>query len=86
MSMKNWNICSADSTAVQSLAHGLELPQPIAHVLVCRGFCTVDEARNFLNPRLADLSDPFLLPDMHKAVERIWRAINHAKWVLTVAT
>ena len=76
MSLKNWNICPADAAAVESLAAGMQLPQPIARVLAARGVCTATDARDFLNPRLADLSDPFRLPDMSKAVERIWRAID----------
>jgi len=76
MSLKNWNIRSADIAAVQSLADGIKLPQPIAHLLVSRGLRNAEEARDFLNPKLADLSDPFQLPDMGKAVDRIWRAID----------
>ena len=83
MSMKNWNIRSADTAAVQSLADGMNLPQPIGHVLVSRGLRSAEEARDFLNPRLADLSDPFRLPDMDKAVDRIWRAIDGGE-VITV--
>jgi single-stranded-DNA-specific exonuclease len=81
MSMKNWNIWSADSAAVQSLAEAMELPQPIAHVLVSRGFCSAGAAADFLHPRLADLSDPFRLPDMDKAVDRIWRAIDDGECI-----
>ncbi|HSR88504.1 MAG TPA: DHH family phosphoesterase, partial [Pontiella sp.] len=75
--MKNWNICSADSAVVQSLAYAMELPKPIAHVLVSRGLGMAEDASDFLHPRLAVLSDPFRLPDMDKAVERIWRAIDN---------
>ena len=83
MSFKNWNIHSADAAAVQSLAGGMNLPKPIAHVLASRGFRIASEARDFLDPRLADLSDPFRLPDMSKAVSRIWRAIDDDE-VITV--
>lgn len=76
MSLKHWNIRSADAAAVQSLADGMNLPQPIAHVLVSRGFRFAGEARGFLSPKLADLSDPFRLPDMGQAVDRIWRAVD----------
>ncbi len=76
MSLKHWNIRSADATAVQSLANKIKLPQPIAHVLVSRGYRIAGEALGFMNPKLADLSDPFRLPDMGKAVDRIWRAVD----------
>jgi len=76
MSLKNWNIPSADIAAVQSLADAMDLPHPIAQVLAARGFHTAEEIRGFLDPLLADFSDPFLLPDMGKAVARIWKAID----------
>ena len=42
-----------------------------------RGFSTL-----FLNPRYEDLKDPFILPDMKKAVERIEKAINDGEKIL----
>ena len=81
MSLKNWNIRVADTAAIQSLADGMKLPHPIAHVLVSRGFRTETEAGDFLNPKLSDLSDPFRLPDMGKAVDRIWRAVDDGETI-----
>ncbi len=65
-----------------SLVDALEVPLPIARVLVARGIAEVDEARTFLNPRLSTLDDPFLLPDMDSAVTRIWNAIDQHEKVL----
>ena len=48
----------------------------VAEILVRRGFGSVEIARSFLDPRLASLSDPFLLPDMAAAVIRILCAID----------
>jgi len=81
MSPKNWKICSVDIAAAQSLAGRVGLPLPIAQILVSRGLCTTDEIQDFLNPKLADLSDPFLLPDMGRAVERIWKAIDDGETI-----
>src|SRR2546423_15066546 len=46
----------------------------IARLLQRKGFLTDEETRDFLRPRLARLSDPFLLPNMRLAVDRILTA------------
>src|SRR6266513_2410681 len=55
----------------------------IARLLMRKGFGTADEVQAFLQPRLKSLSDPFLLPNMQAAVERIFRALDrHERIVL----
>jgi single-stranded-DNA-specific exonuclease len=46
----------------------------LAQCLLIRGFDRPEAAAAFLEPRLRDLADPFLLPDMAVAVARLWRA------------
>ncbi len=48
-----------------------------ARLLHNRGLRNSDEARTFLNPELTQLSDPFELPDMEAAVDRVFRAIGN---------
>ncbi len=62
--------------AVRSIQEGLGVPNLLARILVSRGMSSVDEAQAFLHPRLDDLSDPFLLPDMEKGVNRVIEAIR----------
>ncbi|HYE32654.1 MAG TPA: single-stranded-DNA-specific exonuclease RecJ [Methylomirabilota bacterium] len=50
--------------------------------LANRGCLDPNTADQFLNPRLKSLADPFLLPDMGKAVERILRARASAELML----
>jgi single-stranded-DNA-specific exonuclease len=45
-------------------------------LLASRGITDPSDAERFLTPRLSDLADPFLLPQMDAAVQRIWRAIE----------
>lgn len=68
-----------DTAVVAKLARQLDLPIAIARMLVLRGFHDSGAAEEFLNPRLADLADPCVLPAMAKAVERIWTAIEGAE-------
>lgn len=49
---------------------------PIGELLVQRGITSVDEAEKFFRPSLNDLHDPFLMPDMDKAVMRLNRAMG----------
>ncbi|MBA3607568.1 MAG: DHH family phosphoesterase, partial [Chthoniobacterales bacterium] len=48
----------------------------IARMLRRKGLLNDEQASDFLQPRLKRLSDPFLLPDMQAAVDRILRAIT----------
>ncbi|MDE5774353.1 MAG: single-stranded-DNA-specific exonuclease RecJ [Muribaculaceae bacterium] len=48
----------------------------VAEILVRRGVTTPSEAQSFFNPSIADLHDPFLMPDMDKAVNRLNKAMG----------
>ena len=52
-------------------------PPIISHLLYHRGIRNAAEAKSFLNPDKQLLTDPFLLPDMGKAVNCITEAIAH---------
>lgn len=49
---------------------------PVSQLLVQRGVTSVEEADRFFNPRLKNLHDPYLMPDMDKAVDRLNRAMG----------
>ena len=68
---KRWLIAPAEPALQQTLARELSLPAPVAQVLINRGYRDVAAARAFLHPQLRHLRDPFELPDMEAAVERI---------------
>ena len=55
----------------------------LARCLANRGLSDPARAASFLEPRLGNLADPFLLPDMRSAVERLYRArADHETLVL----
>ncbi len=72
----------ADAAAVQALMEALRLPEPVAAILVRRGYPVADAARAFLRPRLKDLHDPWSLAGMGEAVARISAAIDAEETLL----
>ena len=48
----------------------------IVSLLIRKGFASADEVSAFLEPRLSSLGDPFLLPNLRTAVDRILQAID----------
>lgn len=81
---KRWIISPADQNPNPGIAWTEICGLPcIAELLKRRGFASTDAVSAFLRPRLNCLSDPFLLPDMAAAVERIFHAIDrHERIVL----
>ena len=47
-----------------------------------KGFASVEEVEMFLRPRLSSLSNPFLLPNMQIAVQRIIGALDRNERVV----
>lgn len=60
----------------QTLAQRYSSVPPVSELLVRRGVTTVEEADEFFSPRLKNLHDPFLMPDMAKAVNRLNKAMG----------
>ncbi len=65
-----------DAGPVQQLAESLGVSPLLASVLCHRGIVGADEALRFLDSRLSAMPDPFLLPDMEKAVDRLALAVR----------
>lgn len=49
---------------------------PVSDLLMQRGITTLDEAEKFFHPSLRDLHNPFLMPDMNRAVDRLNKAMG----------
>jgi single-stranded-DNA-specific exonuclease len=82
--MKNkWVIKpDGDKEIVDGLANELSVSTKIANMLVQRGITTYKKAKQFFRPSLDDLPDPFLMQDMHKAVERLQNALKNNERIL----
>ena len=54
----------------------------IARLLLRKGFATTAEVETFLRPRLKSLSDPFRLPNMKAAVDRVLAALDRRERIV----
>ena len=54
----------------------LEIPLPIAQVMLTRGIDSVQKAEQFLDLKINKLHNPLSLPDAQIAIERISKAID----------
>lgn len=67
---------------VQRLASALGISPTVASILITRGYDTPQRAREFLSGTMEQQHDPFLFPDMDKAVRRLKRAIDDGEKIL----
>ena len=78
MRRKQWNIAPPCPEEARRLETQLGRSHLAAQVLAARGLCGEDAAR-FLDSSLDRLGDPFLLPDMDKAVAALEEAIGRGE-------
>ena len=80
-----WNYCpltSDEQEAESRLAQRYSGTPPISELLAQRGISTIEEADKFFHPSLKDLHDPFLMPDMDRAVERLNLAMGRKEKIM----
>lgn len=73
---KRWQVAEVGEAPAAELAAKLGVPPAIARILILRGLTEPAATARFLNPRLSDISDPFRMPGMTTATDRIWRALD----------
>ena len=69
-----WSVAPAQPDRAGFLAKELRISTLLAQCLLNRGLSEPEPITRFLQPRLKDLTDPFLLPNMRVAVDRLVRA------------
>lgn len=74
---KKWQINEVNEDIIDKIANELNISKLVASIIASKGLKSQDEIEIFLHPRRTDFHDPFLLPDMEKAVERVIEAINN---------
>ncbi len=80
---KRWVVKpQGDPVAAERIAAATKIAPVLANLLVQRGIDTVEKAKKFFNPSLADLHDPFLMRDMDKAVRRVEEALERGEKIM----
>ena len=77
-------ICESEpgADALLSLDERFAATPVIAELLRQRGITDTEQADAFFAPSLSSLHDPFLMPGMHKAVERLNEAMGAKEKIL----
>lgn len=73
---KKWEICKENKNDIDKISKENGLSNLISSILASRGIIEKEKVREFLNPTRDDFHNPFLMPDMEKAVDRILKAIQ----------
>ncbi len=85
MTSSKWNylpLTSEEQKLENELSRRYANCTPVSELLVQRGITSIAEAEKFFHPSLRDLHDPFLMPDMDKAVDRLNRAMGLKEKIL----
>ena len=83
--INKWNFRTPSEEELRKrdlLAAELGLSPVICLLLVQRGITSPEEAKRFFKHNLNDLHDPFLMPDMDKAVKRLNKALGNKEKIL----
>jgi len=77
-----WSLAPAQPAVTQVMAAEHRIAPLLAQCLLNRGLSEPEAVRSFLEPRLKQLQDPFLIPNMDRAAERLGRARERGESVV----
>ena len=79
---KKWQIFQANKEEVEKLQKNFNINKLLATILVNRGITEKNQIEKFLNPKRSDFYNPYGMPDMEKAVDRIIKAIENKEKII----
>jgi single-stranded-DNA-specific exonuclease len=79
---KKWEFYKADEELVSKIVEKYNISEVLATVLVNRNIVKDDDIKMFLEPTRNDFHDPYMMPDMKNAVDRILKAIESKEKVI----
>ena len=78
---KKWQLNEVNDELADKIANEFNISKIVASIIANKGLKDNNEIEVFLHPRRGDFHDPFLMPDMDKAVARIIQAIENKEKV-----
>ncbi len=79
---KKWECYEVDESKVKELAQKYNINEILAKILVNKNLTKKQDIDLFINPTRKDFHDPFFMPDMEIAVERILKAIDNKEKIM----
>lgn len=79
---KKWQFYKVEDAKVDEISKKYNINKILATILVNRNLVEDNDVRTFLNPTRNDFHDPYMMPDMEKAVGRILEVIKNKEKVI----
>lgn len=79
---KSWQYYEINNELIEKISKEFNISKLLAQILVNKGIIEHEEIKIFLNPKRNNFYNPFLMPDMEKAVNRIINAIENKEKIL----
>ena len=79
---KKWECYEVEESKVKEFSNKYKLSEILSKILINKGITKKEELDIFINPTRKDFHNPFLMPDMEIAVNRILRAISEKEDIL----
>ena len=74
---RKWQVNEIDNNEIERIEKNFNISKLVASIIAGKGLKTDEEIEDFLHPRRTDFHNPFLMPDMEKAANRIVEAIKN---------
>ncbi|MDI6840172.1 MAG: DHH family phosphoesterase [bacterium] len=78
----NYELSTVDDAKVVELSNAIGITPAFAQILIARGYESIDKVNEFINPKFENLRDPFELPNMKIAVERVINAVKNKEHII----
>ena len=79
---KKWQIYQSDYEKIKELQEKYNINKLLATILSNRGIIEEKQIKKFLDPKRTDFYNPFLMPDMESAVNRILKVIEKKEKII----